>query len=209
MVGKLFAIRSDALSAVGGFDSLVGALGEDMLLARRLTEGGRRLVMGTAVAESRASGRSLHAVVSRYARWITVIRAQRPALLVSYPLLFASTPGLLALSTAALVTDGSVAWRAFAAVVMARAWVLLVARQLSRRPLRASTQAVRALFFAFASDFVLFAAFMRAMIWRQLTWRGISLTTRGAQLHEVGPLVGLDKWGKTRRIGAPAKEAES
>jgi len=209
MVGKLFAIRSDALRAVGGFESLVGSLGEDMLLARRLTEGGRRLVMGAVAAESRASGRSLHGVILRYARWIAVIRAQRPGLLPSYPLLFASTPSLLALSAMALVAEGPVAWLAFSAVVAARAWVFLIARRLSHRPPGFSSQTVRALFFAFVSDFVLLAAFVRAMVWRQLTWRGISLTTRGAQLHEVGPPYALDEWGNRQRSGSPAKEVES
>lgn len=191
VVGKLFAIRSDALRALGGFESLVGALGEDMLLARRVTESGGRLRMGTVAAESRASGRTVREVVLRYARWISVIRAQRPLLLVSYPLLFASTPGLLALAVWALVADGPVAYLALAAVVTARGWVLAVARHLSHRPLALSGQALRALVVAFASDFVLLASFLRALASRQLTWRGIALSTRGGRLYEVRDPAGV------------------
>ncbi len=186
MVGKLFAIRGDALAAVGGFDVLVASLGEDMLLARLLTDRGYRVVAGADTADARASGRDVHAVMARYARWVAVIRAQRPALLVSYPLLFASTPGMLAFAGAAfIVGEGRAAGLGLAGVVIVRAWVLVVARRLSRRSIDGSGDALMSLLFAFLADFVLLAAFVRAMISRRVTWRGVALTTRGAQLHEA------------------------
>ena len=54
-------------------------------------------------------GRTFADVVARYARWITVIRAQRPHLLPSYPLLFAQLPLVLALVLAAVAHEGPIA----------------------------------------------------------------------------------------------------
>ncbi|MCA9656297.1 MAG: glycosyltransferase, partial [Myxococcales bacterium] len=95
LVGKTFAVRCDALRETGGFAGLVQHLGEDMELARRLAERGWTTHMSPRVVGSLASGRSVGSVLDRYVRWLMVIRAQRPALLLSYPLLLAATPGLV------------------------------------------------------------------------------------------------------------------
>ena len=59
------------------------------------------------VARSMARGRRLRDAVARYGRWLTVIRAQRPALLTSYPLLFGATvPLALLAGLTAVFTDG-------------------------------------------------------------------------------------------------------
>ena len=117
LVGKVVALRREALDRVGGFDALTDYLGEDMELARRLRAAGYRTQAASFVAVSRAEGRTWGAAVVRYARWITVIRAQRPALLASYPALFFATPllvgGGIAAGAPAVVALGTreVRWR--------------------------------------------------------------------------------------------------
>lgn len=166
MVGKVFAVRRDALDAAGGFVALVDRLGEDMELARRLRADGRRVaVVGTA-ARSLASGRGWVSTVDRYARWITVIRAQRPALLVSYPLLFAAAPLQLALAAAssAPLAVGSI-------VVAARLLGAVFARMRSGRRVDLGLFA-----FAFVADLVLLAAFVVGVSRRRFAWRGTTLS---------------------------------
>src|SRR5690606_35045969 len=136
LVGKTFAVRLTALRRVGGFAALVQHLGEDMELARRLREQGSCVQESDTVVSSLASRRSVGQVLARYARWLLVIRAQRPALLASYPLLLAATPGLLAAGSLAIVRGLPGAALAVVVAVVTRLGVGVVARALAGRPLR-------------------------------------------------------------------------
>ncbi len=87
LVSKAVMLRTRDLDRAGGFADLERHLGEDMELARRLQALGLTTRAHRAVLTSRARGRSWDAVVTRYARWLAVIRAQRPVLMASYPAL--------------------------------------------------------------------------------------------------------------------------
>jgi ceramide glucosyltransferase len=163
MVGKLFAVRREALRAVGGFAAFVSVLGEDVELARRIREAGFRVEVLPFVARARVHGRSVGAVVGRFGRWLTVVRAQRPALLASYPFLFSATLpitllgvslGLSTLTAAALVVTASARWA--------------VGRFASH------VAAVRAPSFGWmlAADVLLLCALVRALSTRTVEWRG-------------------------------------
>jgi ceramide glucosyltransferase len=130
MVGKLFALRADALSSVGGFASLVRYLGEDMELSRRLRAQGLSVRALALRARSSARGRSLTAVRDRYARWLLVVRTQRPGLLASYPLLFFAAP-VQSLCAIALAWVSPWALAVLALVVGARVMVAVAARRAS------------------------------------------------------------------------------
>jgi ceramide glucosyltransferase len=174
LVGKVLALRRDVLDAVGGFTPLARYLGEDMELSRRLHAHGWRTVALPTVAVSRARGRSWDDVVARYARWIMVIRAQRPTLLWSYPLLFFATPWLVA--GGLLTKKPAVA----AVAIIARLLVAVAARRASKTPV------ARAWGDLFWSDGVLLCAFVRALRTRVVTWRGRKLTVAAdGTLHEV------------------------
>ncbi|MFO0757130.1 MAG: glycosyltransferase [Byssovorax sp.] len=190
LVGKLFAVRKNALDRIGGFGGLRDHLGEDMELGRRLT--GRRLTLTAApiIARSMASGRSMEQALSRFARWLMVIRAQRPALLPSYPLLFFATPLILALS---LLTAPAAPLPALAGALLAlasRAAVALFASRAAGRPLGLGA-ALRA---SLAGDWLLARAFARALGSRHVEWRGSSLV--------LGP-GGLLREGEISRRAAP------
>jgi ceramide glucosyltransferase len=174
LVGKLCALRRSSLAAVGGFDALEGVLGEDMELARRFARRGERIVVAKGTARSLASGRDLPGAVARYARWLAVVRRQRPLLLASYPLLFAATPLLV---VAALAVGAPA--MAGAAVVLR----LMVARGAQAVCGRRGSPAA-ALVEAGLSDALLLAAFTRALLTRDVVWRGARLrVTRGGRLR--------------------------
>lgn len=174
LVGKVVALRASSLSAVGGFAALERHLGEDMELARRFRSQGMRCVALPLTVTSLASARSWSAVVDRYARWITVIRAQRPSLLTSYPALFFATWPIALTSIAVAATSASPGARAVAAgaacaAVVSRLAVSFAARHAARHELwRAPLDAVMA-------DAVLAMAFVRSLRTRTVTWRGRAL----------------------------------
>ena len=166
LVGKLFAVRRDALDSIGGFAPLVEVIGEDMELARRLRAHGHRSVMVRGlVARSMASGRPLRDVLARYTRWLVVIRMQRPRLLLSYPTLLAPAPLLIV--ALALAGDGTI----LALALLFRLLVSCIARYLAGlrfAPLRAAMQALLA-------DLTLLAACAAALSSREVRWRGRTL----------------------------------
>jgi len=175
MVGKLFAVRSDALARVGGFEDLDDHLGEDAELARRLRRVGLRVVCTRACARSIASGRSASEVLARFARWIAIVRVQRPGLLATYPLLFCAGPMLV---VSALVWRRPLAQLVALLVVAARVLVALVVRWRARLPLAPVSLPWRVV----ASDLALLLAFLRALTARRVVWRGRSLrVTRAAK----------------------------
>jgi ceramide glucosyltransferase len=177
LVGKVSVLRASSLAAVGGFAALECYLGEDMELARRMLASGARVAAFNAVARSRVRGRSWGDVVARYARWITVIRAQRPVLMVSYPAMFFATPLLVACALV-LSLARSEALGVAAIAVGARILVALAARRASGTPLR------RALGDGVWADALLLAAFVRALRGAPVLWRGRTLTVeRGGTLR--------------------------
>ncbi len=172
LVGKLFAVRRDAIRATGGFAAMTRVLGEDMELARRLRGSGRKVLVAPLVAKSLKTGRSWRGSVERYARWLTVIRAQRPHLLASYPLLFFATP--LVLVASALLAPAAPGFALAAAIValLSRVFVAIAARALAGdrfSPLASIVDAALA-------DALLASAFAKALATRTITWRGRTLT---------------------------------
>lgn len=176
-VGKLFALRRRAALAAD-LRALVDYLGEDMELARRLRGAGFGTRPLPWVARSLASGRTFEQVVSRYVRWILVIRAQRPWLLVSYPLLFgATTPIVVLASGVALATSGLA--QGFALIALGVAVVArLGASVLGRSSTGTSGGPMGPLVDWLLGDLVVWVAFARALVTRRVVWRGQALRIR-------------------------------
>lgn len=163
LVGKCFAVRVEALSQVGGFLALVEHLGEDMELSRRLRAAGLAVAPVGLLVPSRVGGRRTAQVVARLARWLRVIRAQRPALLATYPLVLAPLPGQLLLAAA-------LGAPALAALALAgRLVVALLARRASGLPLPGAALD------ALVADPLLLAAWLAALGSRRFRWRGVPL----------------------------------
>ncbi len=181
-VGKLFAVRADALARIGGFARLADHLGEDAALSRALRADGARVARAPGHVRSMAVDRGAREVFARFVRWALVVRAQRVHLLASYPLLFApmllAIVGALALGTPAALTAAS--------AVLASRWVLAaVAMRRCGRRIRALDVVVGAAI----SDALLLAAFARACISGRVRWREREL-----------------RLGRDGRLCAPAQE---
>ena len=172
LVGKLFAARADAIRSIGGFGALRRVLGEDMELARRLQAEGRSVRVAPAVARSLKTGRTWASAVDRYARWLTVIRAQRPHLLASYPLLFLATPIVTILGLALLPFASALAAAAIAFALGSRLIAAIAARALAG----ARLDPIASIADAAIGDALLACAFARAALTRTFTWRGRALT---------------------------------
>lgn len=165
MAGALCAIRRSALSEIGGFPGVSQFLGEDYELSRRLTIRGYRIAVSPLPARCTDGGRDSKAVISRVARWLTVVRAQRPLLLLTYPLLMAATPAVLL--WAAL-------WQTSTLSILAVA--LLVSRMLLNRYLRQlqgeRSSLLSTPFEVLAAELLLWLGLARALGTRVVRWRG-------------------------------------
>jgi ceramide glucosyltransferase len=176
LVGKVSIVRTDALDEMGGLDAFGHVLGEDMALAASVRARGRRTRMVTNVARSCARGRSVRDVFDRFVRWTLVTKSQRPGKLVTYPLFFFPLPlvvvaaALLTLPHAGILVTVAACTRAALAllgVARARAW-----RRLPSVLVAAPT-----------ADFVLAAAWLRALTLRTVDWRGTPMRlARGGRL---------------------------
>ncbi|MCR9163028.1 MAG: glycosyltransferase [Nannocystaceae bacterium] len=181
LVGKTFAVRTEALHQVGGFDGLTEHLGEDMELAKRLRARGWPTAMRRMPVRAMATGRSLEATLARYTRWLWVIRAQRPSLLASYPLLLAAAPLLLALLL--VLSTLAPAWAlGLGALVMVTRVGVAVGAAIPRGRVVAAASYEWLL-----ADIVLLIAFVRALGRPEVTWRGRTL-----RLGDGGRLAALE-----------------
>lgn len=171
LVGKLFAVRARALADAGGFERLRDRLGEDVALAQALRRAAWWIEPAPVNAPTMTSGRSASEVIDRLARWTRVVRAERPWLLPSYPLLFAPSPlALVALLGAAIERDALIAGAA-ALVLLAR---LTIAGGSIRDVLR--------------GDAALLAGFARALTRPTFEWRGRRLRLgAGGRLRQERP----------------------
>ncbi|MCS6914116.1 MAG: glycosyltransferase [Myxococcales bacterium] len=167
LAGALYAYRREAMERAGGLEDLRHVLGEDHELARRLARAGHGIALSAGPARCMDAGRSAREVIERAGRWLMVVRAQRPWLLLGYPLLLAATP--LHLALAALVHNplhaamavGLWGLRAVLAAWLAR----LLERPPPRGPLWAALEVLRA-------ELLLWAALVRSLWSRHICWRG-------------------------------------
>jgi len=177
MAGALCAFRRQALARTGGLDSVRGCLGEDNELARRLVESGYDVALSPRPAHCHDGGRSVGQVVSRVARWLTVVRAQRPGLMPSYPLLMAATPALLLTLS---VVHSPILLGFTVAVLCLRVLLCLWLRRMQGvrlGPLAALGQVL-------LGESLLWAGFLQALGSRRIRWRGhLFYVERGGRLR--------------------------
>ncbi|MEO0815071.1 MAG: glycosyltransferase family 2 protein, partial [Myxococcota bacterium] len=176
LVGKTFVLRREVLDEVGGFSELIEYLGEDVELSSRLQAKGYRVEPAPVLARATCNGRSFSSVVARFSRWMTVLRAQRPGLMLTYPLFFFSASIIVPLGT--LVSTVAFGFPAGAAAVVAlsalltRVGLVFVARARCRQ----TTGVLSAVIDAILGDLVLAFAFVYAYRSRTVKWRGVSLS---------------------------------
>ncbi|MEZ4472843.1 MAG: glycosyltransferase [bacterium] len=165
LVGKVFAVRARAMRVAGGFDGLEACLGEDMEIARRLRVAGYATAACFAPVRAWPTGRSRAAVARRFARWLGVIRAQRPGLLLTYPLLFSATTLLVPLG---LLAGGPAGLAASGVALTARLAVAVAGRRFNGLPGGLG----KALRDVVEGERLTWSAWLRALASRDVEWRG-------------------------------------
>ena len=163
LVGKCFAVRRSSLDRAGGFASLRCVLGEDVELARRFRELGEKISPAPFVVLSRASGRTSGATLSRFVRWLMVVRRQRRYLLLSYPLLLAGT-----IPVSLLALASGVGWASISAIGLAGLARILSASAAARLAGRGTPGPLMIV----AADLLIWGALLRAIFSGVVRWRG-------------------------------------
>lgn len=174
MVGKLFAIRADVLGLLGGFERMTDYLGEDIRLSAAVADLGLRVCALDQIVQSTAGPKSLAETIGRQLRWMMVVKAQRRALLVSYPLFFA--PSVFVSACAGLgVLMAPASWpgtvAALSLLLTGRVATAAAARFLSKchvRPMGLLVDVV-------LSEIVMLAALVGVVGRRDISWRGVRL----------------------------------
>jgi len=171
LAGALLAIRRPALAAVGGFADLEPYLGEDFELARRLHAAGKHMATSVSPARFTDSGRSLTAVIRRYARWALVVRRQRPTLFATYMLLLGCGPLVTTASLFVAALHAPLAWLALVNMTTLLAARLLLAASL-RRWYGIGGSLARAMAAGMMGESLILTAALLATTSAEVVWRG-------------------------------------
>jgi ceramide glucosyltransferase len=165
MAGALLAISRRALAEIGDFQGVRTILGEDYELARRLCEAGYSVELSPLPARCSDGGRSLRGVIARVGRWLMVVRAQRPLLLLTYPIFMAATPPLVLASLFLRTPRLSL----FACALWSSRTLLsyLLRRAQGLRP-----TVIQSALEVLSAELLLWAGLGKALATRQVSWRG-------------------------------------
>ena len=168
LVGKLFAVRKEALAEVSDFRALTRVLGEDAALSKALRASGYNVHVAPLTAQSPVPPKTWSETLDRHVRWMMVVKSQRPALLAAYPLLFFNTLFiyLAALLIAPVLPIPAMLLAAFTFAVRIAVGTV-AARMIGLRPRWAQLLSA-----VFISDALLFLAFFKTLFSRTFTWRG-------------------------------------
>lgn len=186
VAGKCLALRAGTLRDLGGYAAFAPFIADDVAMVERASAAGLAVrPIGPAVGiDGAACG--ISATAQRMARWLQVLRSQRPHLLASYPLLIAPIP-LCVLFTAFGLARGACAPAVlFLGLVVARAALaaVLVGTTFRGGPVRA---ALFAPFSMVMADVILNLALLNALLVRDISWRGhVYRMARGGRIRSVG-----------------------
>jgi ceramide glucosyltransferase len=173
--GKAVGLSGEALEALRG---LSGHIGEDLELARFLHLRGLPVTRVAATARMLLGRLNLRGVVRRIRRWMLVLRAHRPGLWPTVPLLLAPTPLLLPLA----------AWVGSPAVVTGLAALLALRITLGLALSRGTPDAADGGWEWLLGEATLLAAWMGSVAGRTVDWRGRCFTLRrGGRLERTVP----------------------
>ncbi|RPH68679.1 MAG: carotenoid biosynthesis protein [Myxococcaceae bacterium] len=173
--GKALGLSGAALEALRG---LAGHIGEDLELARFLHVRGLPVTRVAATARMPLGRVELPGVVRRIRRWMLVLRAHRPGLWPTVPLLLAPTPLLLLLAV----------WVGSPAVVTGLAVLLALRIALGLALSRGTPEATDGGWEWLLGEATLLAAWMGSLAGRTVDWRGRCFTlVRGGRMERTVP----------------------
>lgn len=170
LAGKLVAIPAPLLERIGGYESLVVAIGDDVALVDALAARGASVRMADVAAVTVDDDRTIASLAEQLVRWLRVASLHRPGLLWTYPTLVASLP-------LALLAAPFHPWAAWAALALAVSRITLGA-VLVLGPYRGRSSLAALLVLPLADALLLHAA-LSAAGRRHITWAG--------RVYGVGP----------------------
>lgn len=168
LAGPFAVHRRAALEQTGGFENLEELLGEDFEIGRRLHVLGLRIEVSALPARSLIAHRPFRQVLSRTARWATVVKRQRGPLFLSYPLLLAPLPVVLPAAAALAALGDTRALIAAGLLTAARTALAWQLRRIHRAPVWPHT----ALLLDFAAEVLMAIGSACAAVTSRVTWRG-------------------------------------
>ncbi len=163
LAGKLVATPAPLLESIGGYESLVAAIGDDVALVDAVVARGATARMAELAVATVDDSRTMRSLSAQLARWLRVASLHRPGLLWAYPALVASVPLALALAP----------WdpRALAAALALLALRWALAAVLVLGPYRGRSSAW-AIVVAPLADMLLLRAALAATGERRVRWEG-------------------------------------
>lgn len=159
-IGKVMALGPAARQAIA---EVANCAGEDLELGLRLAREGHPVALAAAHVPVRLAPLGWAPARERVARWMSVLKAHRPRLHLTVPLLVAATPLVV---LAAIAAGEWIALAAAAALVVARS--ALAVRLARREGAGAGAGGLDWLL----GEWLLLAAHARSLVSRRVEWRG-------------------------------------
>ena len=185
--GGLFAVRREALDALGGFLSYTDQLAEDLDMARHLVEGGWEIAVSPWPVVQHPGHTSFAGFYRRMVRWAFIMWRYRDPLRIHFPLVVCALPlSLVTLPLAAvLYPDQALQFVLLTVGLWTARWVLgaVLLTAVSHRRLTADL-----LWGTPLVEMVLLVAYVRAAFMRSVRWRDQDL-----EVEEGGRMARSDR----------------
>ncbi|HEY7099247.1 MAG TPA: bacteriohopanetetrol glucosamine biosynthesis glycosyltransferase HpnI [Terriglobales bacterium] len=174
-LGSTLAFRRRDLLSVGGFESLADYLADDYELGKRITLGGKKVVLSDAVVESFLPQYSFGQFLQHQLRWARTLRASRPGGYFGLILTFGFPWALLTLFCS---MGAAWAWYLLGAMVIIK---IAVAYSVGTRSLR-DPQVMQWLWLLPIRDLVAVPIWIGSYTGSQVAWRGDLFTLKDGKL---------------------------
>lgn len=176
VAGKLVAVRADVLAALGGYGRFASDIADDLALVEAVHGAGHGIEASVRSVRVDGRDRSLRSFLDQLTRWIRVASSHRKGLRLLYPTFVAplgvSTLLVGTLAVAAPFAAGTdVAFGSLAGLVLART-ILALTVALAHHGPDERRSLLGAPFLAFAGDWVVTVAALRAGVRAPIRWSG-------------------------------------
>jgi ceramide glucosyltransferase len=178
-LGASMAVRREALSSIGGFETLSEYLADDYQLGNRIHRAGWQIALDGCFVDSMPNSENLKAVLSRQLRWARTMRVSRPGGYLASGITLPFPAALLAMLVATSLTSG------FAAVVLLYAIRFTVSTIFSRSLVRDGLFP-RWIWLLPFRDILTFFTWALAFMGSRVEWRGRRfILRRGGKIEEI------------------------
>ena len=173
-LGSTMATTREAITAIGGLETLVHHLADDYELGNRIARAGYRVVIANAVVETFLPDYRFKDFFEHQLRWGRTVRSSRPGGYMGMVFTFGMVWALIA----AFVNPTPLAWLLLAGVIAGKA---LVAFAVGRRVI-GDREALKNLWLLPLREMVTPLVWLISLFGSKIVWRGESFTLRDGKL---------------------------